>query len=373
MQKSLDQYLKTSKKNLLNIILFLEKNIEYTKNNLWTSNEEFDFLLRNIIDIYYERYYFYPSNDFSKIDKYIKFNNNINRRLKLILISIIDYYENNKERQFIIEKEESILYLNILIYIGIIITEKDFNNLNTPKKIEKTINNILDNFANIRFRKDRDLEKLIQDIKPIVLLENKVKDSLLNLVNPNSYNYYININKDKKYYKVFYQYNIEDLDKFDSKDVINVMKKLNIKDAFRNISRDLSYVTLFKCLKNGINIILLFPIDKKDNISEMKNNIINEHIKYLVDYNEIKDDFEYINKLKENNIDIYIEVSQTFETNNYNMFMGIKNIVVTEEFLNTNEKYLEIWKDMNINFIVKNFENKITENELLKEKEVKYE
>ena len=48
------------------------------------------------------------------------------------------------------------------------------------------------------------------------------------------------------------------------------------------------------------------------------------------------------------------------------MFMDIKNVVCPEDFLSINEKYLEIWKDMNMNFIIKNIEDKINEDLLIK-------
>ena len=72
--------------------------------------------------------------------------------------------------------------------------------------------------------------------------------------------------------------------------------------------------------------------------------------------------------IRDNNIDLYIEVVKNIETNNYNMFMDIKNIVCPEEFISTNEKYLEIWKDMEMNFIIKNMESKINEKSLLNRK-----
>ena len=59
---------------------------------------------------------------------------------------------------------------------------------------------------------------------------------------------------------------------------------------------------------------------------------------------------------------------KVFETDNYNMFMDIKNIVVDEEFLNTNEKYMEIWKDMNMNFIIKNLSNRLKLKDLFNRK-----
>ena len=66
---------------------------------------------------------------------------------------------------------------------------------------------------------------------------------------------------------------------------------------------------------------------------------------------------------------IMLEMKQdSFETDNYNMFMDIKNIVVDEEFLNTNEKYMEIWKDMNMNFIIKNLSNRLKLKDLFNRK-----
>jgi len=70
-------------------------------------------------------------------------------------------------------------------------------------------------------------------------------------------------------------------------------------------------------------------------------------------------------------VDLYIDVTKTFETNNYNLFMDIKNIIISEDFITNNEKYKEIWKDMNIDFIIKDIDNDILlEKDLLRKKEV---
>ena len=47
------------------------------------------------------------------------------------------------------------------------------------------------------------------------------------------------------------------------------------------------------------------------------------------------------------------------------MFMDLKNVIVSEEFLSLNDKYIEIWKDMNINFIIKDYRDRILEKELI--------
>ena len=47
------------------------------------------------------------------------------------------------------------------------------------------------------------------------------------------------------------------------------------------------------------------------------------------------------------------------------MFMDVKNIVVPEDFLSVNEKYMEVWKDMSMNFIIKDMSSKISEKKLL--------
>ena len=147
---------------------------------------------------------------------------------------------------------------------------------------------------------------------------------------------------------------------------------MNITSILSGISYDLAYITSFKLLKEGIKKQLLFKVKKDDIIDKnirdymiKRNKIINDNIKFLVDYEDIKDDYDFINTIKEYNIDLYIEVNKVVDTNNYNMFMDIKKIIVPEEFLSTNEKYIEIWKDMNIEFIIKNYRNKIDEKHLL--------
>ena len=375
MNGSIDKYLNRSKKNLSTILINLETNIEFLDNGLWSSSDEFKELINKIINIYYDKYYLYDSNDFSTINKYIKFNNNINRKLKTILLAIIEYYENNNMKHIIVEQESSILYLDILIYLGITLYNTNFYLIDDSKKIEKVINNIIDNFQSIRFKKTKDLVLLISNIKDIVLENNKFMNIIDNLNSDISHNYFIKINKKDKYYKVIYEYNIESLNEFDERDINIVNNKMKISNMFTGISYDLLYYNVFKLLSDGILNNFLFKVRKEDlmnndtlNYLTRRSNIINKHIKFLLDYDEIQGDYDFINIMKSKDIDIVIEVNKVFETDNYNMFMDIKNIVVDEEFLNTNEKYMEIWKDMNMNFIIKNLSNRLKLKDLFNRK-----
>ncbi len=364
MEEFIYNYITHSKKCLPEVIYSLEENIVYKENNIWTSKEELANILENIINIYYDRYFLYSDNNFSKIDKYIKFNNKINRKLKCILLSIIDYYESINNTKVIKESEGSILYLTILIYLAIIIYNIDFKKIDTPKKIEKVINNVIDNFQKIKFSNNKNLDLLIESLRPIIEDENKIKRTLSLINNSDSFNYYISVDNLKKYYKVMYQYDIKELNQFDRRDTNIAIDKLNIKDEFNKISFDLCCLTLFKTLKMGLDYYMLFPLDI-NNINKKEDTEIQRHIKYIVDYKDINGNYDLINKCKDNNIDLFIEINDVFESDNYNMFMGIKNVLVPEEFLSMNEKYIEIWKDMNINFIVKDFLNKMLEIELL--------
>lgn len=375
MNGSIDKYLNRSKKNLSTILINLETNIEFLDNGLWSSSDEFKELINKIINIYYDKYYLYDSNDFSTINKYIKFNNNINRKLKTILLAIIEYYENNNMKHIIVEQESSILYLDILIYLGITLYNTNFYLIDDSKKIEKVINNIIDNFQSIRFKKTKDLVLLISNIKDIVLENNKFMNIIDNLNSDISHNYFIKINKKDKYYKVIYEYNIESLNEFDERDINIVNNKMKISNMFTGISYDLLYYNVFKLLSDGILNNFLFKVRKEDlmnndtlNYLTRRSNIINKHIKFLLDYDEIQGDYDFINLMKSKDIDIVIEVNKVFETDNYNMFMDIKNIVVDEEFLNINEKYMEIWKDMNMNFIIKNLSNRLKLKDLFNRK-----
>ena len=372
MNGSIESYLNKSKKNLNTIIECLEKNIEFLDNDLWNEYSTIKNTMESIVEIYFDKYYLYSSNDFNKINNYIKFNNKINRKLKTILLAIIDYYEITKEENIIKDKESSILYMTILIYIALVLYEKNINNIDTPKKIEKTINNILDNFEKIRFRREKDLVVLIQDIKNIIINNNEFNNALDKLNTEASYNIYMSINKDNDYYKVIYNYKINELDNYENKDISIVNDKMNITKKFTKISYDLACFTAFKLLKKGLNYKLLFPITKNDLMERdmfhyinNNNKDINRRIKFLINYEEIKNDYEFINFINEQDINVFIEMNDSNETNNYNMFMGLNKIIVPEEFIGINEKYLEIWKDMKIEFIIKNLGQRLTESRLI--------
>lgn len=374
MNDSINKYLDKSKNNLNTIIEHLDNNIEFLENDLWNNYEDIKQIIKDIIEIYYDKYYLYNLKDYSKINKYIVINNKINRKLKTILMAIIDYYEGINEHAIIKSKESSILYLTILIYLAIVLNEKEFKTIENPKKIEKIINNIIDNFARIRFRKEKDLNKLINNIETIVKYNNEFNHLINTLDNKESHNSFISINNDDKYYKVIYEYDIEKLNDYEEIDIKIVNEKMNIDKTLTKISFTNAFYTMFKLLKQGKDYILLFPISKKNLLDDelrksiISNNLVQKNIKFLVDYEDISGDYEFINLMKYEGIDIYIEINNSKETNNYNMFMDISNIIVPEDFISINEKYVEIWKDMNINFIIKNLNEKINEKNLISRK-----
>lgn len=372
MNDIIDKYIEISNNNLNIILKNLENNIEFNNNNLWSDEEEFSSLIKNVIDIYYKKYFLYKKNDYSKIDKYIKFNNKINRKLKNILLSIIDYYEEKDIVYKIKEQEDSILYLTVLIYISINLYDKDFKLIDNPKKIEKYINNIIDNFVNIRFKRNKDLVTLIQNIKDIIIKNNEFNNYINNISTRESHNYFIKVNNKDNLYKVIYEYEINGLNDYEERDINIVNNKINISDILNGISYDIAYLTSYKLLKSGIDKVLLFKVKKEElmnkeilNYMVNRNKIVNSNIKFLIDYDDINGDYDLVNKIKDSNIDVYIELNKNFETNNYNMFMDLKNVIVSEEFLSLNDKYIEIWKDMNIDFIIKDYRDRILEKELI--------
>ncbi len=372
MNDIIDKYIEISNNNLNIILKNLENNIEFNNNNLWSDEEEFSSLIKNVIDIYYKKYFLYTKNDYSKIDKYIKFNNKINRKLKNILLSIIDYYEEKDIVYKIKEQEDSILYLTILIYISINLYDKDFKLIDNPKKIEKYINNIIDNFVNIRFKRNKDLVTLIQNIKDIIIKNNEFNNYINNISTRESHNYFIKVNNKDNLYKVIYEYEINGLNDYEERDINIVNNKINISDILNGISYDIAYLTSYKLLKSGIDKVLLFKVKKEElmnkeilNYMINRNKIVNSNIKFFIDYDDINGDYDLVNKIKDSNIDVYIELNKNFETNNYNMFMDLKNVIVSEEFLSLNDKYIEIWKDMNIDFIIKDYRDRILEKELI--------
>lgn len=372
MNDIISNYIIASKNNIINIVDVLEDNIEFLENNLWSSKEEFKEIINNVISIYYDKYYLYTENNFEKIDNYIKFTNKINRKLKTILLSIIDYYESIDNTKIIEEKEGSILYLTILIYLSLILYNTNFNIINNPKGIEKVINNILDNFAKIRFKKNKDLDNIINKIKESVEKNNLFRKYIDNISTKESHNSYINLSKDSDYYKVLYEYDIDALDDYDGKDIRIVIDKLNIYKKFMVMTFDLCYFTVFKLLEQGLDYKFLIPVvkDKLDDetldaMLAYGNEKVLKNIKLIIDYEEVQGNYEFVNHVRSKNIDLAIEVTKNFESDNYNMFLSVNTIVVEEEFLSLNDKYIEIWKDMEISFIVKDMSKKISEKELI--------
>lgn len=375
MNDIIAKYIENSKNSIINISNVLEDNIEFLDNNLWSSKEEFNEIITKVVNIYYDKYYLYKENNFENINKYIKFSNSINRKLKTILLAIIDYYESTDNIKIITQKESSILYLTILMYVSLVLYNTKFNLIEEPKGIEKTINNIIDNFAKIRFNKNKDLNNIIETIKDDVEKNNEFRNILDSLMNKESHNAYINLSNENKYYKVLYEYDIDALDEYDGKDIRIVINELDIFKKFMFMSFDLAYYTSFKLLEKGLDYKLLLPINKDDidnetldKLLENKNDLIVSNILLTVDFEDIENNYEFVNNIKKRSVGIAINVNKNFESENYNMFMNVLDIVVEEEFLSINNRYLEIWKDMNINFIIKNMDKKVTEKELLNNK-----
>lgn len=373
MKDGIDSYLEYSINNLPNITISLEKNIEFQGQTLWTSEEEKKELIKKVIKIYYEKYYLYIENDYTRLEKYLKTSKKINVKLKNILLAIIDYCEENNKVYLLEQNENGCLYLTILIYISIILYNKELIKIDSEEKIKNIIDKIINKFTKINYKKHFNLEELINDIKEIVIKNNKFFRNINKLMNRGNRNSFINISKDTNYYKVMYEYDIEDLDNYDGKDIKIVIKKLNVYDTLSFISFDLLYYTAFKLLANNNNKILLFPIKKellnKDTLERFignKNKKVLQNIKFLIKYNEIQKDYDFVNFAINHNLNLCIDIEEEFESDNYNMFMDVKDVITPEGFLSLNDKYKEIWQDIEMNFIVKNMDTKLSERELLK-------
>ena len=91
-----------------------------------------------------------------------------------------------------------------------------------------------------------------------------------------------------------------------------------------------------------------------------------QNIKFLIKYNEIQKDYDFVNFAINHNLNLCIDIEEEFESDNYNMFMDVKDVITPEGFLSLNDKYKEIWQDIEMNFIVKNMDTKLSERELLK-------
>jgi hypothetical protein len=241
----IEKYLEKKRNELMQYALVLYKLYPIDEESIWKSDDAYNAILSNIIDIYIKKYYLRSFKELNALN-----NNNYTEdqfKLAISLAIIADAY--NEKYNEIKEKYKKGLYdLTIIVYL---ITNID-KEVNFLQKEDLSTNNIVNKIQ--KFFSIIDQDKIVTK-NPFIInnLANKIKDNVNlerkffeHLENKDSYNIFAKY--DDNSYFVNYKYNNELLDKYKEVDVERVYEKYNIANDYLKISYELASITIIKVL-----------------------------------------------------------------------------------------------------------------------------
>lgn len=374
MANIVDKYFNRKKKQIFDYSKLINNYLTYDNNQIWNINSSIDFneLIKKIISIYIDNYYFKSINDFEKYNEYLGDLIKCDNKFKTILVCSF----NSISEEFKIGNYKISLYiLSIIIYTSIVLDRFTYP-YNNYKINTKNILSIVDPmFKNISFVKYNFNSKINKDITSLIRkndnLESRFFTFLNSLNTDTSKNLYESINNQNKYYKISYKYNIPELREYRPKDVKKYMKR--IADDLNCISYELATVAALKSRKLGKDIYLLFPInlefyEKESEIKKLfkitSNQGIKNIIKFYVDYDDYKKYTGIVRILSNSGFEVVINIEDNREVP-YGVFNEIKLAFITNEFLEKNKRNLEAWKNNGVEFVIKEISDSINELQML--------
>lgn len=372
-----NEYYEYKKKTVNQYSILLSKILGIDNNKIWKKKRDVESSLSYITNIYFNKIINdeYPNK--SLIKTFIDNKDISPFHLDLEMMSVIEYFINNNEALEIPAYEKEIILIASIIKIANLIDvstspyKKNRNNYNT------IVLNYIERFNNINFFNNIDDGKkntnlLIELIKTNVRKERKIFDLL---TSSNSFNRYVDISKENKYYLTQYNYNVNSLNKYDKYGIKLIYEKNNIDDKFLGVSADLIVISLMKLLSLRKSLKVFFlPIksiffEEEQNIKDieyiLKDDILKKHICILINYNEFSMDIlEIINKY---DCTFYIYCSKNSKITDGNKLKGCNNYLVSEDFYIINKRIITRWMNEDVNIIKEHFDGIITDKELIEE------
>jgi hypothetical protein len=368
----IEKYLEKKHNELMQYALVLYKLYPIDEFSIWKSDDAYNAILNNIIDIYIKKYYLRSFKELNALN-----NNNYTEdqfKLAISLAIIADAY--NEKYNEIKEKYKKGLYdLTIIVYL---ITNID-KEINFLQKEDLSTNNIVNKIQ--KFFAIIDQDKIVTK-NPFIInnLANKIKDNVNlerkffeHLENKDSYNLFAKY--DDNSYFVNYRFNNELLDKYKEVDVERVYEKYNIANDYLQISYELTSITLLKFYITGREIpTLLLPINYEyiknpknlDLIKKIFNNVfIRSKIRFSIFYSDYEKNYEKFNVLKEMGFASVLFMDKDQMILDYSNIKLDLVIYAKDKFLENNPKFTEFTNHENIPYYVVNKNEYITEQELL--------
>ena len=367
-----EQYYNYKQKIVFKYSILLSKILGINKNKLWHKKKSIEDSLLWIIDDYFKSYT--KNSNINTVRMFISdkdvFKYNINRELG----SVINYFIATNRAFEIKAYEKEIVLAAAIVNIA--------NNLDIATSVYKDnmdnyrtiLNKYLEKFNKIPYfnlidDSKKNTESLLDLIKENIKMERKIFESLNSKI---SFNKYINISSDDKYYLSQYNYSVPNIKSVDINASKYVYEKNNIDDKFVLLSKDHIIVTLMKLFSlRKLRKVFFLPIkvkffENKENINELKkvydDSVLSKYIKVLINYDEYSDDLDRL--LKDNGIDYYLYCTKSSVLKD----IRVNNYLLSRDFANINKDFSNELS-INYNVIVEDFKGIEIDNDLIESEE----
>ena len=354
--------------------ILLTKIIGINKNKLWHSKKNIEESLKWIINDYFNSINKMANNNIIRL--FINDKDISKYKIDKELFSSINYFIVNEKGFEIKAYEKEIILASSIIHIANMLDIETSPYKETKNNYRTVLINYIEKFNKIPYfnliddGKKRTVE-LLELMKEKVKNERRLFETLTSQV---SFNKYLDISQENKYYLTQYNYSISDLKTIDDFAIKKVYEDEKINQEFTIVSKDLILITLMKLFSiRKMRKIFFLPIKASYLTSDRfireikninKNILLNKYLKLLIDYNDIDSEIEKL--LKYQNIDYYIYCNKV--TNINEQIIG-NNFIISSEFNNAFGDYVNNLINNGKKIIYEKFEGIVIDNDLLKESE----
>lgn len=360
MANIVDKYLNKKKKQIFDYCKSVNEFLVYNNNQIWKTPIELNDMLKDIISIYVDKYYFKVLDNFDNYKDYLGALTKSDNRFKTILVCTFEYIPSKLK---IDNYKISSYIISLIIYTAVILDRftYPYNNYKVNmKNIESVITPMFSAVSFVEYKENKKkLKNITNEIKANDFLEKDLILALDKLNTDESKNEYECIDKENKLYKANYKYSMPELNEFRGKDIKKYFKR--IEDDLKCVSFELATITALKIKMLNKDIMILFPIELDVYSNEMEinklsklleNQQVKSVIRLYIKYHDYKEHFGSIRLLSNAGFKIALNFEDSVEVP-YTAFNDIKLVIVNHDFIDLNKGNIASWSDTGITFIEK--------------------
>ena len=350
----INKYITKKEKDLLSYAKILESLITIEDNKMWQNKKDFSTFVKEIIEIYAEKYYF--QNNIHKNNPIEYSNDNIN----FVLKSIIEYCKEHEKMDMLKTWKNETFLLSVIVctacYVDFASNVVDGDIIDTKNKFKY----LLSYLRKTKILEVKDNKYFINDLFDEVKKNASEDKKILEYLESDAYkNDYKMISNNPNLYEVVFTYEVLGLKEFDEKLVNGVLKKYESK--IKDISLDLLEVHLLKELISNMKmdkyvVRINKDMKKASTIKLFDNEYFKEFVKILVPYDEEINYESIIKEYKDIGMDFIYEMNSDEEIDATSLLNDL-TLLVSKEFIKNNQNNQISFDKMNIKLIVKNKED----------------